>query len=159
MGFIRSALARWKAGRQRNARAAEMLKGLNPELMRRAIRAADAVEMPLDAWIVFALASELLTDEERREGDGGVDAAFRLASIERRGARLFVGNEPITAETSMTFNPQLMRRALRAADDMEIPLTAWMILAWAGVLVTDEERNRDGKNAVFRLAGFGDGET
>ena len=89
MGFIRSALARWKAGRQRNARAAEMLKGLNPELMRRAIRAADAVEMPLDAWIVFALASELLTDEERREGDGGVDAAFRLASIERRGARLF----------------------------------------------------------------------
>ena len=59
----------------------------------------------------------------------------------------------------MTFNPQLMRRALRAADDMEIPLTAWMILAWAGVLVTDEERNRDGKNAVFRLAGFGDGET
>ena len=136
-----------------------MLKELNPELMQRAIRAADAVEMPLDAWIVFALASELLTDEEQREDDGGVDAAFRLASIERRGARLFFKNEPITAETSMTFNPQLMRRALRAADDMEIPLTAWMILAWAGMLVTDEELDRDGRNAVFKLAGFGDGET
>ena len=82
--------------------------------------------MPLDAWIVFALASVLVTDEEQREGDGGVDAAFRLAGIERRGARLFFKDELVTAETSMTFNPKLMRRAIRAADEMEIPLEAWI---------------------------------
>lgn len=160
MGFIRWVLSRLKA-RRRNGRASQLLTGLNPELMRRAVHAADAVEMPLDAWIVFALASELVTEKERREGDGGVDAAFRLAGIERRGARLFFENEPITTETTMTFNPQLMRRAIHAADDMEMPLEAWIVLVWAGQLVTDEERDRDGMNAVFELAGLerGDGET
>ena len=155
--LIRSLLSRWKRGRRRG-HAADMLMGLNPELLRRATRTADAVEMPLDAWIVFALASVLFTDEDQREGDGGVDAAFRLAGIERRGARLFFNDELVTAETSMTFNPKLMRRAIRAADEMEIPLEAWIVFAWASVLVTDEEREREGMDAVFRLAGLeGDG--